>query len=223
MAIRDNYEMIKADAEDWSVGKFWHPRALVLLFFIWIFIHHFLSWVGVVDHPYMNFFIGRANFLVHELGHFVFMPFGQFLSIAGGSIFQCLAPVILMAGFYKQRDYFAIAFGVCWLATNFFYVATYIGDARAQELQLLSPSGASEPIHDWYFLLERLGWLNADTTLALLVRMLGVATMAIGLSFGSWIIMNMIYRKQKHPKQPVSESPLNSAMDKKPARNDLFR
>ena len=194
MPISNWIAMIRTDAKNWSAGKLWQPRALILLFFAWIFAHHILSWVGIVDHPYMNFFIGRANFLVHELGHFVFIPFGEFIQIAGGSIFQLLVPVILMAGFYKQRDYFAIAFAFCWLGTNFFYVATYIADARAQELALLSPSGATEPIHDWNYLLGRLDWLGADQFLAALVRLTGIATMAAGFCFGAWLLLNMARR-----------------------------
>jgi len=64
-----------------------------------------------------------------------------------------LAPVAAAAVFWRQRDWFGIAFCWAWLATNLFSVATYVADARAQQLHLVSPGAGSqdEIIHDWNF------------------------------------------------------------------------
>jgi len=40
--------------------------------------------------PYQWHFIDGVNLLIHEAGHIIFMPFGEFISIAGGSLFQLI-------------------------------------------------------------------------------------------------------------------------------------
>ncbi len=101
---------------------------------------------------------------------------------------QCLVPIIGIIMFYHQRDFFAISVALCWLATNLYGVAVYIADARAMEMILVSPFGSEGQIHDWNYILGKLGLLNMDTTIALLTRILGFFTMLTGLVYGGWLI-----------------------------------
>jgi ABC-type antimicrobial peptide transport system permease subunit len=89
-------------------------------------------------------------------------------------------------------DYFAIGVAVCWLATNFINIAVYIGDARRQELPLVSPFGIEDVIHDWNYLLGKTGLLNFDAAIAWLVRLIGILTMLAGLVFCGWLVLIMI-------------------------------
>ena len=50
-------------------------------------------------------------------------------------------PVLSMAMFWRQRDFFAIAVCFGWLSENLFDVATYAGDARSRHLHLITPGG----------------------------------------------------------------------------------
>jgi hypothetical protein len=46
---------------------------------------------------------------VHEAGHVLFSPFGELLEVAGGSITQVAAPILVALLFLRQREYFGIA------------------------------------------------------------------------------------------------------------------
>lgn len=167
-----------------ATGKLWWPRLPLLIWMGWIWIH-------VWSDPQYQPLLKGLNLGVHELGHIVFSPFRQFLTIAGGSILQCLVPVIGMVMFFRQRDPFAIFFAFGWLGTDFFDVATYVADARAMELPLVSPFGVDEILHDWNWLLEDLGWLAHDQTIAGLFRNAGHLSFVLCLAGGAWTLWRM--------------------------------
>jgi hypothetical protein len=99
--------------------------------------------------------------------------------------------MIAMVLFARQRDYFAISFAFGWLATNYFELATYVGDAVTKSLPLVTPGGG-EPIHDWNYILGNYGWLRHTDALAGLHAFAGHACMAICLGTGAWIVATMI-------------------------------
>ena len=151
------------------------------------------------DESYRSLF-DSLNFGLHELGHEVFHPFGAWLQTAGGTLTQLAAPVVGLVMFRRQGDWFAVSIAIAWLATNLFGIAVYMGDARARELPLASPhtgvlSGADARGvvgHDWEYLLGNAGLLHLDTTLAAGVHGGAIATMALGLGFGAWLIARMV-------------------------------
>ena len=68
-----------------------------------------------------------------------------------------------------------------------------MNDARARALPLVSPGGG-EPLHDWFYLLNRLGLLEMDHALALIVRGLGVVSMLVFLVLGGyqcWLMFSL--------------------------------
>ncbi len=135
--------------------------------------------------------IKGLNLGIHELGHILFGPLGQFMSIAGGSIFQCLVPMIGMVMFVRQRDPFAVCFAFGWLGTNLFDVATYVADARSMELPLVSPFAGEEILHDWNWLLEHTGLLAQDQSIATMLRLAAHASFALGTLGGGWVLWRM--------------------------------
>lgn len=172
------------DAERWAKGKFPFFRLILLLFFVYAWYRH------IIEPTYGGFFFG-LNFGLHELGHFIMSPFGQFLMVLGGSLFQCLVPFIGILMFLRQHDHFGVAFSFGWEATNLYYVATYIADARAMQLPLLTPFGV-EAYHDWNWLLSRMGLLRYDQFLAFLLRVLASLCMIICLAYGGWLVNIML-------------------------------
>jgi hypothetical protein len=50
-------------------------------------------------------FIGGVNLLIHEAGHVIFMPFGEVISIAGGSLFQLIVPAVFAAYFFRRGKF----------------------------------------------------------------------------------------------------------------------
>ncbi len=111
------------------------------------------------------------NLAIHEAGHLVFQPFGEQGMTLGGSLFQVLVPAVFVAYFLRRGQRFAAAVVMAWVGANLFNVATYIGDARAQELPLL---GGENAVHDWWFLLTEWDLLPRDLTIARDVRAAGV-------------------------------------------------
>ena len=113
-------------------GKVWWYRAPLLLPLAWILYRH----LGAED--YSSIF-GGLNLAIHEAGHLLFMwSRSDFLTVAGGTILQCLCPVFAGFMFYRQKDFFAITVALFWLGTNFTHIAPYAADARAQLLPLPS-------------------------------------------------------------------------------------
>jgi hypothetical protein len=178
-----------ADMRDWCKGRSWFIRLPIWLYLAYIGVHQFQEPV-----TYFSLFAG-INLGIHEGGHILFRPFGDFLHVAGGTIAQLGAPIISMVILLQQRDYFGITFCFGWLSTNLIAVGVYMADARAMALPLVSAEGggADNPviIHDWNWLFGQLGLLGDDETIGLLTRGLGSASMLIALLGGAWIMWEM--------------------------------
>jgi len=163
-------------------------------------------WKGHLADPLASDMIKGLNLGIHELGHILWSPFGQFLGIAGGSLTQCLAPVVGAAMFVRQRDPFALFFALAWLGTNLFDVATYCADARAMELPLVSPFGGDEIIHDWNFLLEHTGLLESDRRLAAAMRLGASVCFLVALAGMGWCLWKM-WTSRKQTGFPMDGDP----------------
>jgi hypothetical protein len=174
---------VLSDMRKWCRGRWWQPRFAMLIWFGYM-------WVGMIRDPDYHVVFDAINLGIHELGHYLWMPFGEFMHFLGGSMTQCLAPLISVLLFYRQRDYFAMAFCFGWLSTSCYSLATYIADARAQALPLVTPGGG-EPLHDWHYMLGRLGLLNQDQLLGSMTRGVGAVSMFIFLFVGGYQVWLM--------------------------------
>ncbi|HNY31025.1 MAG TPA: hypothetical protein PKO15_09060 [Fibrobacteria bacterium] len=170
--------------DDWHPGRIWWVRLPLLGYMVWLFVHH-------VNDPMYQSLLKGLDLGVHELGHILFSPFGEFLSIAGGTISQCALPLVGMAMFLRQRDLFAIAFGLAWLGVNFHDVAVYAADARAMELPLVSPFAGDEIGHDWNLMLERTGLLEKDQSIGWMFHAAGHLFLLAGILLGAWTLWRM--------------------------------
>lgn len=174
-------------------GKAWSPRLLFWLFLCYVTVQQ----IRISD--YQGIFAG-LNLGIHEFGHLIASPFGwEFFTVLAGSLVQCLVPLISFFMFYRQRDFFAWSFSLVWLGNNLNGVATYIGDARKLELQLVTPFGGDEVIHDWNYLLHDLGVLQHEMEIAYAVRLLGIGAAIIGVIWGAWILWQMFQRRNVLP------------------------
>ena len=126
----------------------------------------------------------NVDLAIHETGHLVFAPFGEFLTALGGSLFQLIVPALFVGTFWRRGDRFAAFISIWWLAQSSWNLARYIADARALELPLV---GGGE--HDWAYLLADLGWLQHDLLIAGMVRGAGILLFALGM-FGAWMAVN---------------------------------
>ena len=102
-----------------------------------------------------------VDLAIHETGHLVFGPFGEFVGFAGGTLFQLLMPAVFVGYFMRRGDQYAGSVALWWIGQNCGHIAVYVADARAQELPLV---GGGE--HDWEYLLGRMGLLAQDHAIA---------------------------------------------------------
>jgi hypothetical protein len=176
-----------------SVGEKVNPflfagRALVFLItIIWGFKYITHS----VDSNYAGeSFLHNVSLPFHEAGHIILSPFGDFMTVLGGSLFQILIPVICMGAFLKQNDVFSASIALWWIGQNFIDCAPYINDARAQELMLLGGvTGQDVPgIHDWNNILGALGLLKFDHVIANTSHYMGILLMLVSFLWGGLLL-----------------------------------
>ena len=110
---------------------------------------------------------------IHEGGHLLFRFFGEFLMVAGGTFLQLFVPLALATYFFFQRQTQGVAFCMFFFFEQFLPIATYMADARAQDLPLLTVGDAEYVIHDWNYLFTKLGVLEHDIQIAAAVRFIG--------------------------------------------------
>jgi hypothetical protein len=149
----------------------WCPASRPAIYAWLAFYGCFLAYA--LFHNGQFLFIDLANLIVHEGGHLLFGWFGPTLGLWGGTILQWAVPLALAAYFFSQRQTAGFIFCLFFFFENWLYTATYMADARAQMLPLVSAGGGDYVEHDWYAIFSSLGVLRYDTIIAGIVRVLG--------------------------------------------------
>jgi hypothetical protein len=144
-----------------------HPALVAwLVFYVGFLVYAFLAHGGFL-------FIDMANLVVHEGGHNLFGWFGPTLGLWGGTLLQWLVPFLLAAYFFNQRQTAGFVFCLFFFFENWVYTATYMADARAQLLPLVTTGDSEFAEHDFYRIFTSLGVLDYDTKIAAGIRILG--------------------------------------------------
>jgi hypothetical protein len=124
---------------------------------------------------------------IHEAGHVLFMPFGEFMAILGGSLFQVLLPFVIGVAFLvKQREPFGAAMMLWWTGTSFVDLSPYVWDSLDPQLTLLGGRTGADGPHDWIFLLGKLGAIHRAHGWGTAFHHFGVMLMAAGIAWGAW-------------------------------------
>lgn len=118
---------------------------------------------------------------IHETGHLVFAWGGEVITALGGTLFQLIVPLVFVVYFWRRKDRHAASAALWWVGQNFWNIARYVADARAQELPLV---GGGE--HDWTFLLATWRLLERDVAIAHNLRGIGWIIVASSIWLG-WI------------------------------------
>lgn len=135
---------------------------------------------------------------IHEGGHLLFGYFGQTIGIAGGTFLQLFVPFALAVYFVYYRQPEGAAFCLFFFFEQFLPIATYMADARAQELPLLTVGDAEYVIHDWNYLFTKMGVLQHDLQIANGVRFVGWIGM---ISVTLWLLWRGINDAEPKPTQ----------------------
>ena len=142
--------------------SFYGRLLLFFAFFMWgwSFIFGGIDWQAIGGS-----FLHNVNLPFHEFGHVLFMPFGRFWHILGGSLFQIVLPLFVLLAFsIQQRDNFSASIMLWWCGQNLIDVSPYIADAQLRALPLIR--GMGEEGHDWGNLLTMTGNLQHTQTMA---------------------------------------------------------
>ena len=123
---------------------------------------------------------------IHEGGHLLFGYLGNGFMVAGGTLLQLLVPLMLAMSFYFQRQIAGTAFCMFCFFEQFLPIATYMADARAQELPLLTVGSPELVEHDWFRMFSSLGVLEHDRQIAAAVRVVGWIGMVAVTAWLGW-------------------------------------
>jgi hypothetical protein len=134
---------------------------------------------------------------IHEFGHLLFRPFGEFMTLLGGSLFQIVLPLIFGGIFLiKNRDPFAAAVMLWWSAVAVMDVAPYIYDAWAPQHVLLTGRTGDTGSHDFIDTLGDLGLLHKAQPIGRGVHAFGAIAMLIALAWAAWLVWQQ-YRNRR--------------------------
>jgi hypothetical protein len=154
-----------------------------------------LAAYGVYNVLYPDHFglLDHVDLAIHEAGHLVFAPFGEYMGFLGGTIFQLVVPLTFCGYFAYRGDRFGASVVLWWVAQNFWNIAPYVKDARAQMLPLVGGG-----VHDWEYILSQWGWLQYDQDVGQAVFAFGVLLFSMSIMIG---VMNL--RAPEPVPQPV--------------------
>jgi hypothetical protein len=157
-----------------------YPKAifaiLLSIYFLWI-----------VYDPMQGSFLDLVDLPIHETGHLLFRPFGEFMSIAGGSLFQIIIPAVFVGYFVWNEKYYSAAIVLFWVGQSILNVFVYANDAVVMQLVLTGGlTGSEGGFHDWNYLLNKTNLLDKTSLVANLIRFSGavvIVAAAIGAVF----------------------------------------
>src|SRR5688572_6649935 len=137
--------------------------AIATVYFLWI-----------AYDPMQGSFLDLVDLPIHETGHLIFRPFGEFWGIAGGSIFQVLFPAVFVGYFVWRMQYYSAAIVLLWVGQSILNVWVYAADAVRMQLVLTSGfTGTEGSFHDWNYLLTRTGAIGSTKQIAGIIRATG--------------------------------------------------
>ena len=133
------------------------------------------------DGPFI--WLHYPNLGIHEIGHLLFMPFGYFLMLLGGSLTQIALPAALTLYFFSRGQYFSSALTLFWTGQNFTDVAVYMRDAP---VRLLALTTDNIDAHDWWQLFRMMGSLDHAVLIANLTHFIGVLILIASVVAGGY-------------------------------------
>ncbi len=140
-----------------------------------LFASIYFLWVA--KNPAQGSFLDLIDLPIHETGHLLFRPFGEFLMVAGGSLFQVIFPAVFVGYFIWQRSFYSAAMVLFWVGQSILNVFVYANDAVVMQLVLTSGfTGSEGSFHDWNYILDKFNLLGSTGTIAGIIRFVGTAT-----------------------------------------------
>ncbi len=141
----------------------------------------YFIWVALT--PMEGSFLDYVDLPIHETGHLLFRPLGEFMMVAGGSLFQLMMPAVFVGYFVWNRKFYSASVVLFWLGQSLINVFIYANDAVKMQLVLTSGfTGSEGSFHDWNYLLTTLGLINSTPTVAGIIRLLGTLVIVAAIA-----------------------------------------
>lgn len=139
-----------------------------------------IYFVWIAYDPMQGCFLDNVDLPIHETGHLIFRLLGEFMGIAGGSLFQVIFPAVFVGYFFWQRSFYSAGVVLFWVGQSILNVWVYASDAVVMQLVLTSGlTGSEGSFHDWNYLLTSTGLIGSTRTVAGIIRFLGTSTIII--------------------------------------------
>lgn len=149
-----------------------------------------LYFLSIAYDPMQGSLLDIVDLPIHETGHLIFRILGEFMGIAGGSLFQVILPAVFVGYFVYQGSMYSASIVLFWVGQSLLNVFVYAGDAVKGQLVLTSGlTGSEGGFHDWTYLLETTGLLNSTDTVAGIIRFFGTVVIIAALAgavYYSW-------------------------------------
>ena len=163
------------------------PSIPKLIFAILLSIYFLL----IAYDPMQGSFLDNVDLAIHETGHLLFRILGEFMGIAGGSLFQVIFPAVFVGYFIWQRSYYSAAIVLLWAGQSILNVWVYAADAVVMQLVLTSGfTGSEGSFHDWNYMLTETGLIGSTKIVAGIIRTIG--TLVI-IASGVFSIYHSLY------------------------------
>lgn len=119
--------------------------------------------------------------VIHEAGHILMMPFGEFMMLLGGTFLQIVIPMVIGMYFLVSGQFWSASLSLFLIGFSFLDASIYVADARARALPLIT---GDKDTHDWWQLLTMLGLLNYDHLLGWLFYLHGLCFYVLAFGCG---------------------------------------
>ena len=158
------------------------------LIFAVLFTLYFL-WIAY--DPMAGSFLDFIDLPVHETGHLIFRILGEFMGVAGGSLFQVIVPAVFVGYFIWRFQYYSAAIVLFWVGQSILNVWVYAADAVVMRLVLTSGfTGSEGSFHDWNYLLTATGLIGSTKIVAGVIRAVGslviISAAAASIYYSLW-------------------------------------
>jgi len=137
-------------------------------------------------------FLDRVDLVAHEAGHLLFSWFGTFPQVLGGTVGQLFVPLAFTVYFFLRKELFSSTVTLFWSGQNLFNISVYVKDAQAMALPLVSVGGGEDVIHDWNYILARLGLLRWDQQIGVLIFTLGLLVLLASVMLAGYFSIERI-------------------------------
>ena len=175
------------DVPDEVLSSYVYARAALLALIAWYGVK--LARMDIPSWEMAGSLIHLPMVPIHEFGHILFRPFGEFMTNLGGALFQCALPLVFGGVLLvKNRDPFGAAVMLWWSGVAVMDTAPYVYDAYRPQHVLLTGRTGDTGAHDFIDVLGDLGLLMKAQAVGRGVHAFGAIVMLLALAWGAIVV-----------------------------------